>query len=116
LKICILDEQGKNLSQMISWLVESERVSGVEAYGDYLQFIDHVRASKPDLCMIRLGMADIPGLKTADAIKRENSEARVVFMADDEAYAVAAFEVGAYGYLLWPVNKQDLDKYIADFY
>jgi DNA-binding NarL/FixJ family response regulator len=101
---------------MVSWLADSGKVSGIEIFGDYIRFIDHVFASEPDLCLIRLGTPGIPGLKTADAIKRKKSITRIVFMADDEAYAVTAFEVGAYGYLLLPVKKQDLDKVINEFY
>lgn len=112
MKVYILDKQSESRAQMIEWLSEDKRLSGIEAFDDYIRLIEQVENSPPDFCIIRLGMDGIPGLKAADMIHQINSSIRIVFVSDDRDYAIDAFEIGAYGYLLCPIAKFAFEKYL----
>lgn len=100
---------------MLKWLSEDKRLTGVDVYEDYIKFIEQVGSSPPDFCIIRLGCDGIPGLKTADMVRQTNADIRIIFLADDRDYALDAYEMGAYGYLLSPVKRDKLEKCLAAF-
>ena len=110
MKVYILDIQSENRVQMLQWLSEDKSVEGVEVFEDYIRFIEQVGKSPPDFCVIRLGNNGIPGLKAADMVQQISSDIRIVFVSDDRDYAVDAYEVGAYGYLLCPASKRMFEK------
>lgn len=112
MKIYILDVQGKGLEQMLQWLSENKKVKAVEVFADYIKFIDQVGKSLPDFCVIRLGSDEIPGLKAADMVQQISTDIRIVFVSDDRGYAVDAYEVGAYGYLLCPIDRKKFENYL----
>lgn len=110
MKVNILDVQSKSRDQMLQWLSEDERVTDVQVFEDYIRFIEQIGKSPPDFCVIRLGKDGIPGLKTAEMVWQISTDIKIVFISDDRDYALDAFEMGAYGYLLCPVDKEKLDK------
>ncbi len=94
------------------WLSEDKRVEGIEVFEDYIQFIERVGKAPPDFCAIRLGCDGIPGLKAADMVRQISLDIMIIFISEDSEYALDAYEVGAYGYLLCPVMKDKLEKYL----
>lgn len=112
MKVYILDRKSRSLVQLVMWLSEDKRVSIVDAFEDYGKFIEHIGSSPPDFCIIRLGWDEIPGLKTADTVRQINPDIRIVFISDERDYALDAYEAGAYGYLLCPLDKDKLKKYL----
>lgn len=114
MKVYILDVQSKSLEQMLLWLSESQKVTAVEVFADYVQFIEKVEESPPDLCLIRLGIDAIPGFKTAGMVQQINSDIRIVFVSDDRDYALDAYEAGVYGYLMCPLSRDKFYKYLNE--
>lgn len=110
MKVYILDAPSKSREQMLRWLSEDKRVTGVEIFEDYIRFIERIGKFPPDFCVIRLGNDGIPGLKTAGMVQQINPEIRIVFVSYDREYAVDAHEVGAYGYLLCPMERKKFDR------
>lgn len=106
MRVYILDRRGKTREQILEWLSEDKRLTCVEVFENYIQFIEQIGNSPPDLCIIRLGWDGIPGLKTADMAKQISPDIRVVFIAEDRDYALDAFEVRADGYLLCPLHRE----------
>lgn len=110
MKVCILDRQDKSRDQILKWLSEDKRIIQAEAFEDYIKFIEHVGDSPPDFCIIRLGTDGISGLKAAEIVRHISPNIRIVFISDDRDYALHAYEVGADGYLLCPVEHDKLEK------
>lgn len=110
MKVYLLDRHGKTREQILEWLLEDKRSTGVEVFEDYIQFIELVEASPPDFCIIRLGWDGIPGIKTADMVRQISADIRIVFISDTRDYALDAFEARADCYLLCPVKKDKLMK------
>lgn len=112
MRVYILDKQSKSREQMLEWLSEDKRLTGIEVFEDYIRFIEQVGKSPPDFCVIRLGKDEIPGLKTGDMVRQTSPDIKIIFISDDRDYALDAYEVGAYGYLLCPVQRDKLEKYL----
>ena len=112
MRVYILDMPCKSREQIVSWLSDDGRVSEVEVYEDYIQLIEQAESSPPDLCIIRLGRDEIPGMKTAGMVRHISADVRIIFISDGRDYALDAYEAGAYGYLLCPVERDKLQKYL----
>lgn len=113
MRVYILDFQSKNLEQILTWLSQDKRIEDTEVFENYTQFIEKVENLHPDLCFIRIGEYRISGLKAGKMVKQISPETRIVFMADDRAYALDAYEAGAWGYLLNPVERTKFEKCFA---
>lgn len=108
MRVYILDRQGKSREQMLEWLAEDKRLTGIEAFDDYIRFIEQVGNSPPDYCIIRMGADGIPGLKTAEMVRQISTDIRIIFISCDRDYALDAFKAGANGYLLCPIMRDKL--------
>ena len=110
MRVYILDLQGKIREQLLKWLLENKKTDGIEAFENYELFIEQVVKSPPDFCFIRLGKNGIPGLKAAGIVQQISIDTRVIFVSEDKNYAVDAYEVGAYGYLSYPLSREKLNN------
>lgn len=114
MKALILDDGSEGLEQILAWLSENKDVMEVSAIKQPDVFIERAETEKPDLVFIKIGPADISGLQIGRIIKDTDPEISIVFISDDLYYAIDAFEVGAYGYLHYPVDKKKLETIIKN--
>ncbi|MCX7922335.1 MAG: response regulator [Clostridia bacterium] len=108
--VYILDIQSKARNKIIKWLSEDKAVENVKIFDDYIKFIELVSKCPADFCIIRLGENRIPGLKVACMVQQISADIRIVFVSNESDYAIDAYEIGAYGYLLCPVNRDTFEK------
>lgn len=113
MKIYILDAPSKSREQMILWLEEEQECNQIEVFTDSVCCLKKVEESLPDVCIIRLGLASIPGISTAAMIKAIDPGIKIVLIAEETDYVLDAFELGAYGYILCPVEKKKLESILA---
>ncbi|MEN6490286.1 MAG: response regulator [Smithella sp.] len=105
-----MDKPGESQEQMLKWLSEDKRLTGIEVFEDYARFVEQVGNYPPDFCIIRLGGNEIPGLKTAAMVSQISSDIRIIFISDDRKSALDAYELGAYGYLICPLLKDKFEN------
>ena len=107
--VYILDDYGQEREQIVKWLREDTKIR-VEVFEDHQHLLERIKNSPSHLSIIRLGNNGIPGLKTAEMIKNENPQTKIVFLAKDRDYALDAYEVGVDGYLLVPLEREKLEQ------
>ncbi len=110
MRVCILDKGGAGMDKIIAWLAENPGIREVSVIKDPDEFVTRVEREPPEMVFIRLGSYDIPGLTVGQMVKEIIPDIKVVFVAEERDYALDAFEVGAYGYLLCPVERNKLEK------
>ncbi|KUO58680.1 MAG: hypothetical protein APF84_09425 [Gracilibacter sp. BRH_c7a] len=111
--VFLLDVGSECRNAMVQCLREDIKIKSVNVFEDYIAFIEQVGKILPDLCFIRLGVDKIPGLTAARMVKQIGVDSRIVFLSEDEYDALEAYEIGAYGYLLYPVVKEKLENILA---
>jgi DNA-binding NarL/FixJ family response regulator len=90
-----------------------ERQPGVEVVGeasDGVEAVEQALSTRPDLCILDVGMPRMTGLQAARAIRSHLPDARVLMLSmhDDERYVFEALKAGASGYVLKREAGQDL--------
>ena len=89
------------------------RQPGAEApvcFGTAGQALGWLKANKPDIVLIDLGLPDLPGTEVIRyaATRWPDCDILVITMFGDEAHVVAALEAGASGYLLKDSSLDDI--------
>lgn len=110
LKVYILEKPGRCLDQMLSCLTEDKGVSGIYVFEDYIQLIDQIGIYMPEFCIIRVGLAGFSGLRVAEMVKQCSPASKIIIVSESRDYALEAYEIGVYGYLLCPLEKNKFDK------
>ncbi len=113
MRVFILDEHCDVLNEFLIWLAGDKKIEKVSYFNDTYEFIKKVETEKPELVFIKLARTDISGLKIGNLLKSVNNDIKVVFISEETDYAVEAHNIGAFGYLLTPVEKKKLDKIIS---
>jgi two-component system LytT family response regulator len=97
------DKLRRLLARNIDTILVGEASNGLEA-------VAGVRALRPDLVLLDIRMPAMDGLRAAEMLGAHiPSSPKVVFVTAYDEYAVRAFEVRAFDYLLKPFDADRLD-------
>ncbi len=110
MKTCILDKGDTEQCDVLPWLLKSKKINEISIIKNTDMFIEKVLFEIPDVVFLRLSKKEKTGLQTASTILKENAKIKVIFLADEDDYALEAYEIGAYNYLLCPVQKRKIEK------
>src|SRR5436309_9567115 len=110
MKILVADDHGI-VRAGIKLLLERQRdLQVVAEAADGVEAVQQALASRPNLCILDVGMPRMTGLQAAREIRAHLPEARVLMLSmhDDERYLFEALKAGASGYVLKREADQDL--------
>lgn len=112
--VYILDRRCKDREQIAKWLREDKRIKSVSLFDNYYTLFQKITFESPNLCLIRAGDPVIPCFEAAKLIEENSLECKTIFLSDSKEYAVDAYDVGAYGYLISPIEKQKFEKFMRE--
>ncbi len=105
MRVLVVDDD-KLVSSSLKTLLEADGSITVVGIGNNGQeAVSQYRNLKPDVLLMDIRMDGMTGMEAAEAILREDSDARIVFLTtfSDDEYILKAFQIGSKGYIL----KQD---------
>ncbi|CAG7617127.1 Protein-glutamate methylesterase/protein-glutamine glutaminase [Paenibacillus solanacearum] len=115
LKAVLIDDEEIALDVLEIVLQE---VGGVSVEGKFLHVDDamaYLSESKVDLVFLDIEMPGMNGLTVAERLSLRWPHMQIIFVTAYQEYALEAFEVNAFGYLLKPVSKERLAKTLERF-
>lgn len=62
-----------------------------------------------DILLLDIEMEPLNGLEAAERLRRRGDDGKLIFITSHPQYAIAAYDVQAYHYLLKPVNEKKLE-------
>lgn len=79
--------------------------------------LEEIKEKKPDLLITDIRMPGLSGLELLERIGKEKLETKVIFISGyaEFEYAQAAVRMGAFDYLLKPVEEEQLDAVLGRF-
>lgn len=114
MRIAICDDTEldlKNLENLISLYSKQFNVPiTIEAFSDPRVLLNHIQYFKQDefdLYFLDIIMGE-NGIDVASTIRKTNPDVPIVFTTSSKEYAVDAFKVRAYDYILKPISKTEL--------
>ena len=113
MKAILVDDERLLLKDLAQLLAAYRDVDVVEQFTAPLSALEYVRGSAAvDVAFLDINMPDINGLHLAEQLLEVCPSLEIVFITAYDEYAIKAFEINAFDYLLKPVEEQRLEKTI----
>lgn len=110
LRILAVDDEGPALDELSYLLDRSPLVGRVALARSATEGVRRLQADEFDLVLLDVRMPGLDGLELAHVLNRFTTPPVIVFVTAHEDHALEAFEVGASGYLLKPVDAERLER------
>lgn len=114
MKAIIVDDE---ILAIETFKVVLNQVEDIELQGTYTnpaEALQDLQTFDVDIIFLDIEMGDSHGIAIARTLNESNSNATIVFVTAHAEYAVDAFEVRAFDYLLKPVEKTRLEKTVNE--
>ena len=99
-------EQVRNLLRLLNDPVACNGDCRVIASVSPVEFLKRLETEKPDLVFLDVNMDELDGIKLGEAIRARHPDAMVVYVTAFGQYALDAFRVRAFHYLLKPLERE----------
>lgn len=110
LSILAVDDEAPSLDELSFLLQSSEIVGPVSLAQNATDALRQLRHDRFDVVLLDIRMPGLDGLELARVIGGTSQPPVVVFVTAHEEHALEAFDVGAAGYLLKPVDRERLEE------
>ena len=108
LAVLTVDDERPSLDELSYLLADFAHVESVTAVQSTTEALRLLQQSQFDVVLLDIRMPGLDGLELAKVLARFSRPPAVVFVTAHEEHALEAFDVGACGYLLKPVGREQL--------
>ncbi|MPM12214.1 Transcriptional regulatory protein NatR [bioreactor metagenome] len=108
LTIGVCDDCPEQVRLLLQYLHDYPDNDGFELLHstDPKEFLNAIEEKQPELVFLDIDMGEMSGIRLGDAIKAICPETVIIYITAYEKYALEAFRVRAFHYLLKPVTKE----------
>jgi two-component system LytT family response regulator len=112
LRIFVADDEAPARRKLLRFLAADSEVEVVGEAANGHDAVAGVRRSRPDLLLIDVQMPDFDGFEVVKQLAPPLP--RIIFVTAFDQYAIQAFDVHAFGYLLKPFDQPRFQKVLDD--
>lgn len=112
LRVFVVDDEAPARRKVLRFLADDPEIeiAGEAANGE--QAVQGIRGARPDLLLLDVQMPDFDGFEVVKLL--EPPLPQIVFVTAFDQYAIQAFDVHAFGYLLKPFDEARFKKVLED--
>ena len=111
MRVFILENSsGHSQMQLLSWLYEKNDVEEITFIKNKIQFMKLAERDPPDVAFIRLSSVEPVGLSILETLHKNTENTEVIFISEIDGYALEAFNAGASGYLVEPIERKRFES------
>jgi two-component system response regulator LytT len=107
-KAIVADDEAPAREELAYLLQQIEGVTDIELAKDGMELIKLVREKQPDIVFLDIEMPGLNGLQTAELISELGYRPKIVFCTAFDQYALEAFKVRAFHYILKPYDEDEI--------
>jgi two-component system LytT family response regulator len=112
LRAVVVDDEELPRQRIQDLVADHEALELVGTAGDGASALDVIVATNPDVVFLDIQMPELTGFEVVAALDK-NLDPAIVFVTAYDAYAIQAFEIGAFDYLLKPVTSERFNAAVA---
>ena len=108
-----MDDEAPARRKMLRFLAQESDVSVVGEAANGLDAVAGIKETRPDLLFLDVQMPGMDGFEVVRALN-PGILPRIIFVTAHDEYAIQAFDVHAFGYLLKPFDQQRFTRVLGD--
>lgn len=108
--IVIADDEAPAREELAYLIEQVDDVDAVIQAAGGMEAIKKVKENAPDLLFLDMEMPDLNGLQVAQVVAELNPEVKIVFSTAYDQYAVEAFKLRAFHYVLKPYDDEEVSN------
>lgn len=114
LKAILIDDEQLSLDTL-SWQLNEfcPDIVVVKTFTNPLKAVNYLERNTIDLCFLDIDMPEMNGFEFLNQLKSKNFD--VIFVTAYSEYAIKAFKVSAFDYLLKPIDEEELVSTIRNY-
>src|ERR671921_1566547 len=112
LRVVVADDEPIGRQRLVRLLQSEPDTDVVAACADGEEAVEAIREHAPDIVLLDIQMPHLDGFEVVAALG-EAQQPAVIFVTAHDQYALRAFEVHAFDYLLKPVDQDRLREAMA---
>ena len=112
LRVFVVDDEAPARRKLLRFLAGDEDVELVGEAANGCEAVEGIRRTRPDLLLVDVQMPDFDGFEVVKQLQPPLP--RIVFVTAFDQYAIQAFDVHAFGYLLKPFDETRFQKVLSD--
>jgi two-component system, LytTR family, response regulator len=113
LRVFVTDDEAPARKKIVRFLAQDPGVSVVGEASNGPDAVRGIQQSHPDLLFLDVQMPKMDGFEVIRALRMDTLP-RIVFVTAHDEYAIQAFEVHAFGYLLKPFDQLRFNKVLTE--
>jgi two-component system response regulator LytT len=114
LKILIVDDETPAREELAYLLHNVEEVEQIFQAKNGMEAIKLTKEIEPDLIFLDIEMPGLTGLQTAEVIHELGVKSKVIFCTAYDQYAIEAFKLRAFHYLLKPYDEANIQGILQE--
>ena len=112
LRVFVVDDEAPARRKLLRFLAEDPEVEVVGEAANGQEAVEGVTRMRPELLLLDVQMPDFDGFEVVKQLKPPLPQ--IVFVTAFDQYAIQAFDVHAFGYLLKPFDEPRFRKVLND--
>lgn len=108
MRVIAVDDEAMSLMRLERILKETPNITFAAGYQNPEEALSQQNAVRPDVAFLDVEMPQMSGLVLAERLTESDPNLEIVFVTAHEQYALKAYQQNAIGYLLKPVQPEDV--------
>lgn len=112
MRIAVCDDDEKELDHFMNLIEEYQLNRGINHecrfFHNSIDLLCNIKGGEYDLILLDVVMLGISGVQAAQEIRERDKNVKIIFVSSSAEFAVSSYSVGAYYYLLKPVDVDSL--------
>lgn len=108
INVLIVDDEKPSRDELVFLLSEMEEINVIGQAEDGLEALRLISRKNPDIVFLDIQMPEMSGIELAEYLQKLERKPYIIFTTAYNDFAIQAFDVGAFDYLLKPFEKERL--------
>lgn len=102
----IVDDEYPSREELKYFINNFSNIKIVEEFDDSIKALEYIEKNKPDIIFLDINMPKLDGMALGKIINNFPKHSLIIFITAHKDFAVEAFEIKAYDYILKPYSEE----------